>query len=387
MRALAQLRGRISPRQAEVKETFSALAAALAELRPDAAPALVEDTGIEIGTVDALLADGAWRNAAPDARLRHVRMLADALGSARSEVRERSASLLRHYAAELPRVWPALMAALTGPDDATPAAVLAYFRVLGSVAGEVERDLGELLRDPNATYAARALLALWRLGRLPELGAEIRAALLQEPTLLRSAGALQNRVLRFAADRGLAADPNAIRARLLGLFYHADTEEDRKLGACLPPSGETGPANWANVDALASNDPAGMLLHFAVTAECGPAGLESKKIPLIKALRSFTSFGLVEAKHAVERSQALLARPIAVHMRREGIRVLFGDKPTAPQLVRDLLDHVAAPFRWAGLVLIDAWQPRPSEVEFVIEERTFDPSRRVREKALRMTHG
>ena len=387
IRAIGELRWKTASTM-DLRLAFSALAEALAALNPDAAPALVDDTSVELETVDALLGDPAWRSMASEHRQRHVRILADRLGSSRQPVRERAAALLRHYAVELPAVWPALVAALTGPDDVSVAAVLPYFRVLTPVAAAVEADLGELLRDRNPGYVARAVFALWRLGRFAELAAAIRAAVLSEPGQTQAADALRRMVHFVAPVRGMQADANAVTDRLLAVFNPPETGEDQRLAAMLL---ETAPGqtsvDWKGIDNLIGSDPAGPLLYVALMAEYGTEGTGSKKIWLIKAQRGFTGCGLAEAKGNVEKAQELFGAPFSLEAQREGIRVFFHKAPVPPSYVRDLLDNPASWFRWAGLVLIDGWQPRPAELDFAVEERAFDPSRRVRARALRMTHG
>src|SRR5205085_2363232 len=86
-------------------------------------------------------------------------------------------AVLAEIYAEFARdAWPPLVALLTGSDEQMALLAVPYFRDLTPVTGTVTAELTELFREPNPVYAARAVVALWRLGRVPVVADELLRA-------------------------------------------------------------------------------------------------------------------------------------------------------------------------------------------------------------------
>jgi ribosomal protein L7/L12 len=378
---------------------FEKLARALAELAPDAAPALVENTATDPRVPDLLLQQPGWKDAPPGVRRRHARTLADRLASPRAEVRTRAAELLRHYRDQMPAVWPALVAALAGPDENAAAVVLPYFRYLGPVADAVAADLVALFREPNPPYAARAVVALWRLGRMPLVSADLRAAVEADPESGWGWAVLRGVVDRVSQAHGLlreladvfAASPAAVVEKVDALVNPPESEDEAKFAACVPRPGDPAApteVQWDAVHRLVPGGPAGPLLFVAFMCEYGSGGFGNQKLWMIKAQRELTRNGLAEAKAAVERMVGVLPRPGAPTAdRRQAVREFFANRTELPSEITELLNHPLSWFRWAGLELADAWELTPEQAKGLTEDRVWDRSPRVRERALRMVGG
>lgn len=379
---------------------FQALAKALGELDPEAGPALVGDTAIDPRVAEQLLQEPAWKDAPHETRVRHARVLADGLASSRAEVRIRAAELLRHYRPELTAVWPALVAALAGPDEKTALAVLQHFRHLEPVADVVTTDLLALFREKNPDYAARAVVALWRLGRMPAVGHDLRAAVEAAPEDGWGWAVLRGVVSRVAQAHGLlndlnelfAASPAAVAEKVAALVNPPESPEEAQIGRLVPRPGDpTAPehVDWdAAHQAVSGEGAAGALLFVALMAEYGSAGFRNQKIWMIKNHRELTRVGLAESKGIVERVMAAFERPGATSgERRQAVRDYFAGRVELPPEVVGMLEHRLGWVRWAGLELADAWGLTPEQAKGLTGDRVWDTSPRVRERALRMVRG
>jgi hypothetical protein len=396
VRALARLRA-AQYFGADHLGAFEALARVLTELDPDAGPGLVENTGIDPRVPDLLLQQPGWKAAPPSVRDRHARVLADALGSPRPEVRVRAADLLRHYREELPAVWPSLVAVLAGADEKVSVAVLPHFRHLGPVADAVSADLRLLFREKNPAYAARAVVALWRLGRMSEVGAELRTAVEASAEDGWGWAVLGGVADRAGGAHGLLADlsdlftdsPPAVAGKVLALVNPPESPPDADLTRLIPRPGDpTAPTavDWNGVrTAVESQGVAGALFGVALMCEYGSAGSQTQKIWMIKNQRSLAGSGLAESKRIVEQVMEALGLPGApAGERRRAVREFFTDRVELPPEIVSMLGHRLGWFRWAGLELADAWGLTPDQAVQLTEDRVRDSNPRVRERALRM---
>lgn len=378
---------------------FAALCAALAEIDPDAGPRMVQQIALDPRVPDLVLMQPAWKDAPPDARARHAGIVADALGSALPEVRVRAADLLRHYANELPAVWPALVAVLAGADEKVALAVLPLFRNLAPVAETVTPELVSLFRERSPDYAARAVVALWRLGRMPDVGMDLRAAVESDPEGGWGWAVLRGVVGRVACENRLLADltelfavaPAAVAEKVAGLI-NAESPEEAAISRLVPRPGDpTAPAevDWDGVYQIVSSEGlAGVLFFVALMCEYGSAGFRNQKIWMIKAYRELTGQGLYESKMGVERTLTELGRPGApAGVRERVVRDFFHGRTELPPEAVKLLTHRLGWVRWAGLELADAWGLTPEQVRELTAELVWDASPRVRERALRMSRG
>jgi hypothetical protein len=119
--------------------------------------------------------------------------------------------------------------------------------------------------------------------------------------------------------------------------------------------------------------------------EYGSTGYTNQKIWLIKAIRALNGMGLAEAKHACERIAEMIPHPgAAAADRRRAVRDFFGTRTELPAEIVTLTEHPLGWYRWAGLELADAWGLSSEQVKSLTEERVWDRSPRVRERALRM---
>jgi hypothetical protein len=377
---------------------FAALADVFAARYADAAPALVDDTSFDPRTPDLLLQQKAWKDAPGEVRRRHARTLADRLVAPRAEVRARAAELLRHYPDQLPAAWPGLVAVLACGDEKAVLLALPLFRHLAPVADVVTPELTALFREPNPAYAARAVAALWRLGRLPVVTDELRAAVVGG-----GADAWGWAVLRGVLDRVLpahgllgdlsavfAAAPQEIAAQLRALVNPPEEPEETAISAHIraePDPAGAPRVNWDGVYQCVGNDPEGGLLFLALMCGYGSSGFASQKIWLIKHQRTVAGTGLAEAKAIVERAVAQLTDTATAGDRHASVRDYFGYSPGGPpKPLTDLLEHRLSWYRWAGLELLDAWG-EPAAVPDLVEDRIWDRSARVRARALRMYQG
>lgn len=399
VRALGRLRT-ASAFSEDHRAAFEALSGVLAELDPDAAPRLVEQTGVDPRVPDLLLHQPAWRDAPGAVRLRHARVLADALGSPRPPVRVRAAELLRHYRAELPAVWPSLVSLLAGADEKAAGLVLPHFRHLGPTADAASAELVSLFREKNPAYAARAVVALWRLGRMPAVGPELRAAVEAAAGDGWGWAVLRGVVDRACLAHGLLADlndlfaasPAAVAETVAALVNPPESPEEAAITACVPRPGDpTGPdaVDWNRLHQTVSGEGiAGALLALALMCEYGSAGSQTQKLWLIKTRRELTRHGLTESKASVERVMARLERPGASAAdRQQAVHDFFAGRAALSSEIVALLGHRLGWFRWAGLELADARGLTPDETKELVEDRARDANPRVRERALRMVRG
>ncbi|MFO0822994.1 MAG: hypothetical protein U0792_07725 [Gemmataceae bacterium] len=360
---------------ADQLSAFQALAASLAQLDLELGPRLVENTVIYQRTVELLLQQPAWKEAAAETRARHCRVLADALGSPRSEVRVRAAELLRVYRDQLTTVWPSLMAALAGTDELVANAVLSQFRFLDSIANTVMPELLLLFREPNPAYAGRAVIALWRLSGLASVGAELRRSIEDSPdgwgwAVLRAVVDRVSQANGILGELGelFAASPAGIVEKVAALVNPPESAEDQELTRHIPQAGDptaTTSVAWDAVKLVLNNEGAsGQLFFLALMCEHGPAGWNNHKIWMIKGYREITRASLGESKQAVERIAELLeCGDRSMADRRRAVRDYFAGRVELPPEVVTMFEHRLCWLRWAGLELADAWGLTPEQVK------------------------
>jgi hypothetical protein len=396
--ALARAIDRLRRSSVFASDGFALLAAVYAERNRDDWPALVDDTGFDPRTADALLQQSAWKNAPAEVRRKHALALADRLADPRAEVRARAADLLRHYPDQMRAVWPALVALLTGADERAVVLAVPHFRHLAPVADAVVPELTALFREPSPTYAARAVVALWRLGRMPVVADDLRAAVVTAPASAWGWEVLRGVVDRVFQAHGLLRDlsavfapaPQEIAARVHALLNPPELPEELAISAHVraePDPAGAPSVNWNGAFRCVENDAEGGLLFLALLCAHGSAGFGPQKIWLIKHQRGLAGTGLADAKVIVERALERLTATATAADRRGCVRDFFRWPHTGlPKGLTDLLDHRLSWYRWAGLELLDAWGA-PDEVPALIEDRVCDRSALVRARALRMRHG
>ena len=211
-------------------DAFTALAEVFAAMNLDAGPVLLEDTSFDSRTPDLLLQQAPWKDAPQEVRRKHALVIADQLASSRPDVRARAADLIHHYSDQMHVVWPAFVALLAGNDEKAVLLVLPYFRHLVPVADEVTAELTTLFREPNPVYAARAVVALWRLGRMPVVADDLRAAV-----VTAADDAWGWAVLRGVVDRVFQA--HGLLHELSEVLAAAPAEVATKIQAALEPTG------------------------------------------------------------------------------------------------------------------------------------------------------
>ncbi|QJW97310.1 hypothetical protein [Frigoriglobus tundricola] len=375
-------------------DAFVAVAEGLAATDLGAGPRLVEDTTFDPRVLDSLLQQPAWQDAPPNVRREHARVLADGLASPRPEVRVRAADRLRHYPDQVPAVWPVLVAALAGGDEKVALPALALVRHLEPVADAVEPELIGLFREPNPTYAARAVVALGRLGRMSAVAGALYAAVTARDAVWGWA------VLRGAADRvahahGLLRElahvftsaPPDVAAQVRALLYPPEPPDEVAISAHVRPDGWPR-VNWDGVHQRVSADSEGGALFVALMCAYGSAGFAAQKIWMIKHQRATAGNGLAEAKAVVEETIDRLTPTATPDDRRECVRAYFGPAPLGlPKPLADLIGHPLSWYRWAGLELLDAWCSEPNRVADLIADRLWDRSALVRARARRMHRG
>jgi hypothetical protein len=397
--AVARTLDRLRRSQSFRTDAFAALAEVFAAMNLDGAPLLAEDTSFDLRTPDLLLQQPAWRNAPPETRTRHAAALAERLSSPRIEVRTRAADFLRHYPEQMPAVWPALVAFLTGRDETAVLHALRYFRHLAPVADEVRPELTALFREPDPALAARAVVALWRLGRMPTADDELRAAVLNSTgdewawAVLRGAVERVGGPARFEdLPRVFAADPADVVARVRALLNPTELPEEVALSTHIRP--ENQPAarvNWNGVYQCVCNDPEGGLLFLALMLAHGSGGFASQKVWMIKHHRGQTGVGLAESKQIIERIIDRMNAGVMGVAPRQGdrracVRDYFIHSTDVPASVTALLEHRLSWYRWAALELLDAWGA-PGLPPALLEDRIWDHSALVRIRALKMYGG
>jgi hypothetical protein len=377
---------------------FAAVAELYATMNLDGGPLLAEDTSFDPRTPDLLLQQPAWKNATPESRRKHALALADRFASTRPEVRVRAAELLRHYPDQMPAVWPALVAALAGSDEKTVLLVLPHFRHLGAVSDAVTAELLALFREPNPTYAARAVVALWRLGRMPAVTDELRAAVLNVGNDAWGWAVLRGVVDRVFQAHGLlndlsrvfAASPPEVAAKVHAILNPPDLPDELAISVHVPPFAGTASTflgvHWNGVYQRVCNDPEGGYLFLALMCAHGSDNISAQKIWMIKHQRTTAGTSLGDAKRIVESAIERLTPTAGEGDRRSCVREYFPATPDVPEAITDLLDHRLSWYRWAGLELLDAWGAGPRLAE-LLEDRIWDHSPLVRTRAMRMHQG
>jgi hypothetical protein len=382
-------------------DAFTALAEVFAAMNLDGGPGLIEDTSFDSRTADTLLQQPAWKDAPQEIRRKHALVIADQLASSRPDVRSRAADLIRHYSDQMHVVWPALVALLAGNDEKAVLLVLPHFRHLAPVADEVTAELTTLFREPNPAYAARAVVALWRLGRMPVIADDLRAAVVTAADDAWGWAVLRGVVDRVFQAHGLlhelsevfAAAPAEVATKIQALLNPPEAAEEAAISAHVPLHSDLSAAappstvNWNGVFQCVGSDIEGGFLFLALMCAHGSGGFASQKIWMIKHQRMTARTGLGEAKTIVERAIECLTASATAGEKRACVRDYFTDSPTElPKLLTHLLEHRLSWYRWAGLELLDAWDA-PARVPALIEDRIWDRSVLVRMRALRMHHG
>jgi hypothetical protein len=378
-------------------DAFAALAEVFAAMNLDGAPVLSEDTGFDPRTPDLLLQQPAWKDAPSEVRRKHAQAIADRLASPRPEVRARAADLLRLYPDQMHAVWQSLVALLASADERVVVLALPYFRHLTPVADAVTAELTALFREPNPVYAARAVMARWRLGRMPGVAADLRAAVVTAPDDAWGWAVLRGVLDRVCQAHGLlhelsevfAAAPADVAAKVQALLSPPESVEEAAITLHVPRNdGPNSPApptvNWNGVYQCVGNDAEGGFLFLALMCAHGSGGFAAQKIWMIKHQRTTAGTGLGEAKNIVERAIDRLTATAAAGDRQSCVRDYFGYSPGGPpKSLVNLLEHRLSWYRWAGLELLDAWN-EPDQVAELIEDRIWDHSAIVRTRALRM---
>jgi hypothetical protein len=373
-----------------------ALGDALAILDADAPPRMIDNVSVDTQAIRLLLEHDHWMQAPLETRMRHARMIAEHLGNAEGEVRLRAAGFLRYYRNALTEVWPALVAALLGHDDQVAVTILPCFRSLRSspAIDELSAELVECFREPYPAHAARAVIALERLGRFSWLAAELRAAVEKagEDETAWGWQVLRAAVKQVGQGHGFhrdieelfAGSPEAIAARVAALMTCEESPPVEHFEACLPKAGVPSGVDWNTLHQSIVNDRFGQCLVLAVMCEFGSTGFARHKIWLIKGQRLLCNCGLAEAKRACEEVIELMAQSDQNRDRRLAVRTFFVGRTTLPREIEEMLQHPRSWYRWAGLVLAEAWGLAAEEAEELLEDRTWDRIPFVRERALRV---
>jgi hypothetical protein len=170
-----------------------------------------------------------------------------------------------------------------------------------------------------------------------------------------------------------------------------ESPEEQRFNAFIPGTGNpSAPAviDWNGIHGLVGNDQLGPLVHLALMLEYGSTGYNNQKVWMIKNLRMLSGMGLGDAKRTCERIAELIPHPGAPAAdRHQAVRDYFDNKTEMPVEIVKLLEHEVSWYRWAGLELADAWGLSAERVKELTEDRVWDRSPRVRERALRMIRG
>jgi hypothetical protein len=305
---------------------------------------------------------------------------------------------LRYYSGEIHTVWPSVVAVLAGNDEKTALSVLPLFRDLAPVADELTPEMVLLFREPNVAYAARAVIGLWRLNRLPVIASELRELVLASADATGRGWVLLQAIAQraqpthglLAALAELFADtPEEMASRVTALLYPEIPAEEAAIQAHVPLRGgdpATAIVNWDGIyNHVCAHEHFG-LLFLALMCEFGSGNVTSQKIRLIKHQRSLTQTNLADSKSIVERAMNQLVAGASQSEKRACVRAYFRDSVSCPKAILDLLAHANGWYRWAGLVLLDAWGA-PDRVGSLIQDRLQDRSELVRAQAIRMNHG
>ena len=369
------------------RAAFAHLAGVLFHLDPDAGPGLVSQTTVSDAVVAQVLDSGHWRDLAPDVRAGHAAALADLLASPRGDVRFRAAAALRHYLPELPGVWPAVVAALAAADDRAADCLLPCVRLLAPVADVVAPELLALFDEPKLELAARAGVALWRLGRWAEIAPRLRADRRGQDIAW---GVLRRAEMAHGLFEDLAAlfgdAPGTVGADARTSLRVVPSILDTLIAELSLDAAPT-PAQWSALRDAAEREPMPVqpLVVLAVMSGFGTGEFATHKIWMIKHHRTMTRIGLAESKRAVERVMELLAGGWCSEERGAAVREFFPAAVEMPEEIRTLIDHPKAHLRWAGLELADAWGLRPHEAALWVEDRRRDASPLVRARAARIS--
>ena len=254
-------------------------------------------------------------------------------------------------------------------------------------------ELTSLFRETNPAYAARAVVALGRLGRMKAVSGDLRAAV-TAPDDTWGWAVLRGVVDRvFQAHRLLqeltgvfAAAPADVAAKVFVLLNPPESADETALAALVNPDGAP-PVNWGGVCVRVGYGEEGGLLVLALMCAHGSDGVGAQKIWLIKHQRALAGIGLAESKAVVERTMERLTATAPGDDRRVCVREYFGASAAGPPAaLTALLDHRLSWYRWAGLELLDAWGA-PEQVGELIADRIWDRSPLVRARALRMNRG
>ena len=273
-----------------------------------------------------------------------------------------------------------------------------HFRHLTPVADEVVTELITLFREPNPVYAARAVVALWRLGRMPVVADDLRAAVVNAPDDAWGWAVLRGVVDRVFQAHGLlhqlsevfAAAPADVAAKIQAILNPPESAEEATITAHVPHQYDLGtttaPAavNWNGVFQCIGNDAEAPSCLLALMCAHGSGGFASQKIWMIKHHQTTAGSSLSDAKTIVEHAIERLTSTASAGEKRACVRDYFGQSHLGPpKLLTDLLEHRLSWYRWAGLELLDAWEI-PERVPALIEDRIWDSSALVRMRALRM---
>jgi len=242
------------------------------------------------------------------------------------------------------------------------------------------------------------VVALWRLGKMPLVAADLRAAVVAATTADTWGWA----VLRGVVDRvfqahGLlrelsevfAAAPGEVATRIHALLNPPESGDEAAISAHVPrPDDPKAPqaVNWNGVYQCVSTDPEGGLLFLALMCAFGSVDCSTQKIWLIKHQRTLSGTGLAEAKAIVERALDQLTPTATPDVKHALVREFFTYSVSLPKEIAALLEHPVSWYRWAGLELLEAWRA-PERVTELIEDRIWDRSALVRTRALRMHQG
>jgi hypothetical protein len=373
-------------------DAFAALAEVYADLARDAWPRLVDDTGFDRRTVAALLDQPAWDCAPAEVRRADALALADRLSSPRAAVRLRAAELLRGYHDRTADVWPALVALLVSDDEKAALTAIPLFRHLHGhpVADVVAAELKALFHERNPAYAARAVVALWRLGRMPIVADDPRGAVAAVADASWGWAVLRGVAARAFPDRPTADDlsglfeasPEAVAERVYALLNPPELPEEKAIAQHVRDA-----VYWDGVYQCVGSDSEGGLLFLALMCARGSAGFGSQKIWMIKHQRGVSGCGLGDAKETVERAIAHLTATASRGMKRACVHAYFRAPHGPPACVVGLLEHPVSWYRWAALELLDAWRDALGGLLEEVEERVWDRSALVRARALRLLHG
>jgi hypothetical protein len=347
----------------------------LFQLNPAAGPDLVTQTSVQTHVVARVLDSGPWRNADPAVRQQHAATLADMLGSPRAEVRRRAATAMRYFLPELSGVWPAVVATFTMPDEQPSWRLLPLVRLLQPVADTVCEELLAYFDEPNTRCAARAGVALWRLGRWNDIAPKLLAGVGTE----RTAALVREMLDHAQGAHGLSADMATLFA---GTALVVDARTRVSPNASVFDSvlldfltaGTITPAMWGKLrDAFAPlPEPVQALVALAFMLAFSAREFGPLKIWMIKRHRDMTLMSLSESKRAVENVIDWLSETPSAEQRAKAVREFFPWSVELPEDIHVLFNDPVAACRWSALELACAWGLRREEVVLWVEDRRRD---------------